>query len=315
MSSIIRAAVLGLVLLVIGYNADLRVLQQVAQPSAVLWMLAVQPLAVIGFLLSGLKLSILMARSPRVPVLTATKTQVLGVGANLLLPGRLSEVLKLAYLSERAAAPYAQVISAVVKDRLIELVLLGLLGISIALLTLTALPWHLVAVACVAIMALFLIGKARRAVAFAVGLLPFRKLREVLLAAFDEMTLPGRMPTVAQAFAISTIVWVLSAATFTILLVQISPKPLGLVAALSVFLASIVGAAVPALPAGIGTYEAAVALALRQHGFSWSEALSLAVVMHIGQVLVAAVWASIIAIREGTGLARLYSTAKRAVQN
>lgn len=90
-----------------------------------------------------------------------------------------------------------------------------------------------------------------------------------------------------------------------ILLDMTASIPLGLDGALVIYLASTVGGAVPALPGGFGTYEAAVVFVLRGYGYQLDEALALALMLHATQIVFVCVAAPLIALGEPTGIRSL----------
>jgi len=89
-----------------------------------------------------------------------------------------------------------------------------------------------------------------------------------------------------------------------------SLKRLGLVLGLSgllalLFVAVTVGIAIPALPGGLGTFEAGAVLALAASGIGLDAAVSYAVVLRLGIFALPTILAFVIMARENLGLDQL----------
>lgn len=81
--------------------------------------------------------------------------------------------------------------------------------------------------------------------------------------------------------------------------------PIGLFGSLVVFVATVLGAAVPALSGGLGTYEAAAVFTLKGFGYSFEEALALALTVHVCLLSLSIVLTLIIVLTERIGLSAL----------
>ena len=75
-------------------------------------------------------------------------------------------------------------------------------------------------------------------------------------------------------------------------------RSVGLGVSLVVLIAIVIGGAVPALPAGFGTFEAAAVFVLARNGFSYEKALATAMSLHICLILLCFFGAVIIILVE-----------------
>ncbi len=266
--------------------------------------LLVQPLVFLMVLLTAWRHGLIVSSQPP-PLRFTVPAVVLAVGLNVLLPARASEVLKASYLSEHAGLSLGRCIGAVVLERLTDLFVVGLMGWgALALLNLTLSPAAIALALAVPVVAILvaiaglkkLESRSERA---SFPLLPPAIV--MLRGVADQMTPSG----LGRLFGIGLLIW---AAAFAILAVFVSnagSQPLSLPQLLAVFVVTTLGSAIPALPGGIGTYQAAGVFILAIYGYGVEEALALTTAMQLAMYALMLPLALIIALRNGTGLGNI----------
>lgn len=270
-----------------------------------LWAaIGVQPIIMLAYLALA-KRHIGLIRKYPVTVMTAYKAMVLAQGLNLIVPGRLSEVIKGTYIRDHAGVPLSVGMAAVVLERAIDMIILAGLG-------LMALLWVSSAVDYRAVAAFLVLAGAVLAVAFFARALVLRMIRWLpwpRLAGFFEkayLHLHGTVRTAAfpQAFGWGLAGWSISYTGILLFLFLATDFKLEFGGALLLFVFTTVGAAVPLMPGSLGLYEAAGVLALKTVGYEFGEALALVISLHAAQLVFPFTIAWLILLTERVGLGR-----------
>ncbi len=226
---------------------------------------------------------------------------LLGLGVNNIVPAKLGELAKVVYLHRRCAVPMPRLLGLLFWERfadlnaalLLALATFAMLGIHAAL----ALPLGLVvAVWC----GLVVLRRWPTLVARVVALLPGEKLRAFVaqLSASVRDGLHGR--GAIRSLVIGTLlVWLFYAASMLIVMLNAAGLSLSLPAALAVFAVASLGMAVPAAPGGLGVYEAAMVAALGWFDVGRGDALAVALVTHMLQLLPTTLGGAAVMVRSG----------------
>jgi uncharacterized protein (TIRG00374 family) len=261
-------------------------------------VLIAQPFALLAIWFPGPRLARLAG--PPASGSASFWANALSVLISLITPGRLSEAVKPVALNLQTGLPLARGFAAVALERLLDIGCLALLaalalagaaaqyaaGLREATLVLAA----LLAVGMVAVGVVAMRPGLSRRVA---SILPFDTLRNVASEVLETIARTGdwRMLTMAAAYSLAT--WTASCLTFFVLVGLVGAVPLSPTQMLFVFVTGTLGFIVTVTPAGLGTYEAAIVLALGAFGYPVADALAIAILLRIANVLpavVASVW-------------------------
>jgi uncharacterized membrane protein YbhN (UPF0104 family) len=268
-------------------------------------LLVVQPIILIGLVLQGVRHRILIDR-PGLSYLLTTKAVTLSQGLNLLLPARLSEVLKATYLRDRANIPMSIGLSAVVLERTVDLIIVGILGIVslfffATIIRNTLILWIIFTI--VGILGVALFGKSK-ILALLRGI-PWLLMGGFLERTYIHFSSSLRSPKFFLSLGIGLLIWSLSFVNIFLLIEYAGSMQIGLYGALLVFVFTTLGGAIPALPGGLGTYEAAAVFALMSQGYLFADALTLAITIHGAQLILPLILAFGIMLTERLGLSSL----------
>ncbi|GAB2912774.1 lysylphosphatidylglycerol synthase transmembrane domain-containing protein [Paralcaligenes ginsengisoli] len=279
-------------------------------------ILAVQPVVLISLILQGIRHTVLID-TPGLSYFTVTKAVTLSQGLNLLLPARLSEILKATYLRNRANVPMSIGVSAVLLERTVDLIILTLLGV-LCLLFFFAMVSK-TAVFLFAVLTITIIGVAlwgRRGILSLAQALPWPRVGNLIERTHSHFASTLTDRAFAHGLWLGLLVWGLSFLNIHLILDLAGSVEVGIYGALLVFVCTTIGGAVPALPGGLGTYEAAAVFALTSLGYTFADALALAVTIHVAQLVLPIILALIIMLTERIGLwalvAELRATARQA---
>ena len=204
--------------------------------------------------------------------------------ANLIVPARLGDFIRMLILRHEDRAPYSRGLSSLVVERVFDIVTVAILGALAIPFVLNVPPVFLIAIA---------IGLAAGAVFFvAIALTGSRthpnRYIAFLLATLDEVRAASLNARSVLTFAaISILIWL-----FDVLVCVGVVRMLNLEIAFPlVLLAIVIGnlvKAVPITPGGLGTYEAVMAAALALGGIAPDAAIIVAIIDHLIKNLVTA---------------------------
>ena len=273
---------------------------------AILW---VQPLILLTAVLVAMRIRILVS-PPGVSFLLALKAILLGVGLNVALPGRISELLKPAYLHEHGKVPFSVGLAAVFVERVTDFITMGFLAVLAMGIILNDGTFVWVFPVTLALLGLPLVSHFEGGLVRVAGRIPGKLVRSLLVVFVAELAARLRERVMFRAIGLGVLAW---GATFSALyaLVEIAgTHHLTIPQAAFLVLAVSVGGAAAVFPGGFGSYEAVGILVLQRFGYSFEEALVLSLAMHVTQLLpnvIGAVW---ILFREKLGLATLAREAR-----
>lgn len=289
--------------------ADLDVWRLAASFARVpVWLLFAGPGLVLVILAgSGYRLSSL---APGLSFSTAARAEALATCCNNLLPAKLGELAKVAYLARRLPGGLCAAIDGVFWSRFLDINALLVLGLA-AGSTLDARP----TLALGAVIGAGWLGLVALRVRPAIGagvlrLLPRNRFADALRRVAE--TVPGRLAPrfVLHQSGCTALIWSLNLALHWLAMrTMLTPAP-SWEQAFAVTVAGILGLVAPSLPGAVGVYEAAMVLALGAYGYDKSEALAVAVFLHLTMVLPISATGLWVLAQEGIGLKGLLASGR-----
>lgn len=254
-----------------------------------LWLVPAFAVLAVGILLRALRWWSLFEPATRPPFGAVLEATVIGYFFNNVLPLRAGEAARVVALKRRARASWAETGGTVALERAFDV--LAVLGLLFALVPwLPEVSWLRVAAVLAAVMLLVLAAAAVVLALWADRPLQrlFRPLgrlfpseRVELGAASLARGLVGlrHLRIAAPAFGLTVLSWVVFGLSTWLAMLGFH---LGLSPAAGIFVIIALGlsAILPASPAGVGVFEAAVVVALSTYDIDESEALSYALVLH-----------------------------------
>jgi uncharacterized membrane protein YbhN (UPF0104 family) len=299
-----RAAVLCALFVVAALNLDLAEFRERFTSPMLFAVLAVQPLMAVALLMAALRLWVLVGRR-NAALLACIKSVLLSHGMNVVLVGRLSELLKVSYLAQHSSVTVATGVAALVLERVTDILIFVVLA-AVAVQGYLATNMLLLLVAAITAAALWLVPRYKAGIGAGLGLLPGTRIREFaqdMLARFCEAIASG-------SFKMSSMIgiagWACNFAGMYLMINALGSIQLPWIAVVGVFVAATIGGAAPALPGGFGTFEAGAVAVLSAYGYPFSEALSLAIAIHVSQLPISIIGALIVASRERLGVPILW---------
>lgn len=274
--------------------------------------LVVQPIILCCYFVLAMR-HVLLIGAPRIGLSVAFRAIVLSQGLNLVLPARLSELLKATYLRDHASVPLSSGVSAVVLERSVDVLIVAALGALGVILYFDRGNFALIAaLGLVLTVAIPVLVRSPGLVLRVVHAVPSERLAGFLERTYRHFSATAGTRAFWYALLLGGMAWGLSYVNILVFLELAGSIPIGFAGALLVFVLTTLGGAIPALPGGLGTYEAAAVIALRSLGYSFDEALVLSLAMHAAQLILPFVMAALIMLTERTGLSSLVADLRRS---
>ena len=256
----------------------------------------------------------LLVRTPRAPFWITFRAMNVSAGLNVVVPGRLSELVKLTYLRHYIEIPYSRSLAAVMVERLSDLIIvgsIGLLALVANLLTVDPLIIGFVLGAALALLLLLprlehLAGVIAEKIDWSAARFAARVLEHSSRASHGCRFL--------AALAFGVLSWT---GNFLSVWIFMSVQPLGNVSlpqTMALFSAITFAGAIPGLPGGIGAYEGAATLVLMSFGFTAPEALAIAISLHLSQLALSVMFTSVFVFFYRTGTSTTLKDATRMLQ-
>ncbi len=259
---------------------DLLLALKTAQPG---YLIIATGICLVAWLLRGVRYrSILGGLNLPGSVGLSTACIFISQTANLLVPARLGDLVRLFILKHEIDAPYSRGFSSVIVERFYDIITVALLGLIALPFMVEAPEWFytLIIVPLAAGAVLFLVilkvGGVRtenRYVAIMLDLL--QDLREA------SMNAPAALSLGVSSF----IIWLVDIAVCAVVAIMFGQAIPISVLVLAIVIGNLVKA-VPITPGGLGTYELAVALTLELAGTAAPVATLIAVIDHLIKNLV-----------------------------
>jgi uncharacterized protein (TIRG00374 family) len=297
-----RLGALALLVALALWKADLSTVSTFLSGRTFVYVLILQPIALLCAVFLAKRYAVLL-QNPSVGFTVAFRAVILANGINVILPGRLSEVLKATYVNEKTGQSISKALSAVVLERIGDVIIflaLAFVCVGSVLFRVEVKYLALLGAAVVGSLA-FLAGSERAIYNFA-GRLRIRFLTGFLqqFVTHAASSLKSRTFYIAQLYGI--LAWTFSFILMTVFVLLAGSIGLDVSQVLLLFTATTVGLLIPLLPGGIGTYEAAAIYVLRGFGYGIEEALVLSIAMHVSQLLFVFVASLVIVSSEHIGI-------------
>jgi len=220
-------------------------------------------------------------------LMTSFRAVAVGIATNTILPVRLGEVAKAYVLNREANMPIERAMSAVFWERLADLNCLLLIGIAtFALLDISAALLPLSFLVGLIWACLYLLKTRPHWFAALTDRLPSVPLKDFINRMLSALSQKRTFSDYFKLAACTIAIWLLFMGFIYYLIAAGTGLDLDSGQILTVVVASILGVAIPSAPAGIGVYESLVAGALIGTGASKEQALAIAIVLHIMQLLI-----------------------------
>jgi len=197
--------------------------------------------------------------------------------ANLIVPARLGDLIRLFVLRHEADATYTNGLSSVVVERFFDIVTIALLGAVTLPFVLNVPEWFITVIyVALALCGIFVV------VLFSAGRLESEnKYLKMGIDLLNEVKAASLSPQgIVGLSALSIVIWLTDVMICYVIAVMFGAEIPFVVVTLAIVIGNLVKA-VPLTPGGVGTYEVAVALTLSLAGVDPAVATLIAVIDHL----------------------------------
>ena len=221
--------------------------------------------------------AILTSLTVSVTLWLSTACIYLSQTANLIVPARLGDLIRLFILKHEADATYTSGLSSVVVERFFDIVTIALLGAVTLPFVLNVPDWFITVIyVALALCGIFVV------VLFSVGRLQsenkYLKMGIDLLNQVKEASLSAK--GIVGLSALSIVIWLTDVVICYVVALMFGASIPFVVVTLAIVIGNLVKA-VPVTPGGVGTYEISVALTLSLAGVDPAVATLIAVIDHL----------------------------------
>lgn len=274
-------------------------------------IIMVQPLQLLIIFLSSVRFAVL-AQGSLSQIYKFYQAYLLSVGLNTFVPGRLSEFIKISYLKEKAGIAGSASLAAMFLEKIADVFMLGLvilLGLGSVWMGINEKLIMLVTAVAMAI--IVLLPSIEKVTPVILEKLPGKKFHSIFRSAISEAVARVQGRDFLIAVGVSVIIWFGTFLQVWIVLKVLHGASLDIGEAVLIYSAMILGRAIPGLPGGIGTFEAAVVYAMTQIGFDFSVSLTTALTLHGSQLLIVTAISLVVLVRDGTGVKSIITSARK----
>jgi hypothetical protein len=263
-------------------------------------ILAAQPALVLTQLQLAWRFKLAVNR-PQAGLASCLAANLFGQASDVVLPWRLSELVRVVHLRQGAGIPVSVGLSTAFLERsadLLTVAALALAAAGLALVKTSAAP--LISVAAIGVVLAVLPPLAPLLERFA-GLIPVATMRRLAISLLHELVVRLKDGTLLRIAAPTLGIWgsALIATWAFLATAEIRADGLTVPAtftlALVVFVLTTFGNVLAVLPASIGTYEAAVVIALRIHGVPFDEGFAIGFALHLAHLAIGVIGGALVA--------------------
>ncbi len=221
----------------------------------------------------------------RISTLRSTAIVLLSQTANLVVPARLGDLVRMFILKDEGKATYSQGLSSIVVERIFDVVMVALLGFFALNFVFNVPPWFYTVITIplvgggIFVLLLYVLGMLESDNRYIQILL--RMVREVRQASLGPRSL-------ILLSASSIVIWMLDILVCVMVVLMFRQELAFPVVVLAIAIGNLVKA-VPITPGGIGTYEAALAITFGLAGMPVVTATLVAIIDHLIKNAVTAV--------------------------
>lgn len=269
-------------------------------------LLASQPFLIGCYLAFALRLRILLPSKPDFRI--AYNASVLPIGLNAFLPARLSELVKPFYLHRAAGVPPVEAVTALVLERVLDVVVLGV--IALALLPSTYLPRGKLGVIAIAIAIAAILPWVVNRVRARFPDRP-QRIWQLLRSSGDAIARVSDAKRYAALLTLTGAGWGAGLLSVYVCLRLASDQPISVGQAGIVYLLTLIGGLLAILPAGVGTFQAAAMIGLLRFGYSAESGAVMAILLQISALAYAAAHSLLLIATNEFSVAGFKATARR----
>jgi len=242
---------------------------------------------------------------------------IIGTGYNYILPARISELLKATYIREKSQISLGVGVGAVFLERLSDMIIISLLGLVSILFFALDLNIYL-ALSIFAISLAFIVGVVLfkdHILYLAEKIIRWEGLQQFLSKVLIQITTQISSRRFIIGLLLGALIWGFSILVVGTFMNIAGDLEFGVIATITLLIGGAVGLAIPALPGGLGTFEAVAVAVMMKYGYDFDSSMALAIGMRISNMILVVPATLAISVINGTGLAIMLRDLKRRAKD
>jgi len=250
--------------------------------------------------------------NPNLNFSIALKAIIIGTGFNYILPGRISELLKATYIRDKCNIPLGIGVGSVFLERFTDLIVVAFLGlVSIIFFALDFNIYLALSILGISFLLIIVIIHYEAYILSMIQrIIKWKTLQDLIKNIFSHIHQQLNKEKLFYGLLQGITIWFFSALTVGVFMNIAGDLEFNTIAVITLLIGGAIGLAIPALPGGLGTFEAVAVVVMMKFGYDFDTALALAIGLRLSNMLLILPLALIISTKNGTGLYKLINDAK-----
>jgi len=239
----------------------------------------------------------------------ALKAIIIGIGFNYILPGRISELLKATYIREKCNIPLGVGVGSVFLERFTDLIVVAFLGlISIVFFALNFNIYLALSILGIALLIIIIVIYYEEYILIMIQkIIRWQPLQDLINKIFSHVRQQLNKEKLFYGLLQGIIIWFFSALTVGVFMNIAGDQEFNTIAVITLLIGGAIGLAIPALPGGLGTFEAVAVVVIMKFGYDFDTAIALAIGLRLSNMILVLPIALILSTKNGTGLYKAIS--------
>jgi len=239
------------------------------------------------------------------------KAIFLSMGFNIIVPGRLSEFVKPFYLKSKAGIKFENGLCSVFLERISDLLTLSSLAVFVLSSTFFEISSKIfIIVPFFIFLLLFSLPRLSSFLEKIIEKIRINTIGNLLNNILFHLTDSVKDQRLVRGFSFGLLGWLFSMLSLVSFFMIADGGSISVSQCLVIFVVSTFAYAVPALPAGVGTYEASIVFVLNRFGYDLEKSVLLAISLHVAQIFLIGIATTIILVREDLNIFNIVKRSK-----
>lgn len=284
--TVIAAALLGYMLFRVWDELQGN-LENILESLVPTWLIAAVGICVLAWFLRGFRYKYIVKRlGTEIGVIFSTASIYVSQTANLIIPARLGDFVRMFILKHEKGMPYTKGFTSLIAERVYDILVLAVLGLCSLPVLISLIPkeyawfiWLIIFVLIAGIAGIVILLLAR-------WMHAKNRILQKILEIFAQFRQVSSTPaSLGILSGTSAVIWMMDVLTCYLVCMMLSVEVPFMLVLLAIVIGNLIKA-VPITPGGIGTYEAALAVVFEMGGVVPFTAFLIAVIDHLIKNLV-----------------------------
>ena len=247
--------------------------------------------------------------NPNLNFSIALKAIIIGTGFNYILPGRISELLKATYIRDKCNISLGVGVGSVFLERFTDLIVVAFLGlVSIVFFALDFNIYLALSILGIALLIIIIVIYYEEYILSMIQrIIKWKTLQDLIKNIFTHIHQQLNKEKLFYGLLQGITIWFFSALTVGVFMNIAGDLEFNTIAVITLLIGGAIGLAIPALPGGLGTFEAVAVVVMMKFGYDFDTAIALAIGIRLSNMILILPIALILSTKNGTGLYKAIS--------